>query len=65
MSLTTFAVDALPLAPLKKVYGTKSNAATIKRALAVALILSRYADSDGAIHIVNSAGAEIVIPQRP
>jgi hypothetical protein len=62
--LTTFELSPeTALDPLKAAYGTKSNAATLRRALAVALILSRNADKDGVIHLL-SKEAEILIPQR-
>lgn len=74
MAQTSFDIDAKTseaLETLKKVYGVSSNAAAIRRALAIALVASRYSDKDDNIVIVandkdNSDGKETryVIPQN-
>jgi hypothetical protein len=70
MAQTSFEIDektAVALEHLKKVYGVPSNAAVLKRALALALAASKYADSEHNIHIrseVNGKEQEVIIPQR-
>jgi hypothetical protein len=70
MAQTSFEIDektTAALEHLKKVYGVPSNAAVLKRALALALAASKYADADHNIHIrseVNGREQEIVLPQR-
>jgi hypothetical protein len=70
MAQTSFEIDentAAALDQLKKVYGVPSNAAVLKRALALALAASKYADPDHNIHIrseVNGRDQEIILPQR-
>jgi hypothetical protein len=72
MAQTSFEVDANTaevLEHLKKVYGVPSNAAVLKRALALALAASKYADADHNIHIHVPAGPsgkekEVILPQR-
>jgi hypothetical protein len=70
MAQTSFEIDektAAALEHLKTVYGVPSNAAVLKRALALALAASKYADTEHNIHIrseVNGKEKEIVLPQR-
>jgi hypothetical protein len=70
MAQTSFEIDentAAALDHLKKVYGVPSNAAVLKRALALALAASKYADSQHNIHIrseVNGREQEVILPQR-
>jgi hypothetical protein len=69
--LTSFEIDsktASALESLKKVYGVGSNAAVIRRALAIALIASKHADEDHTIHIIRrdpgEQSQEVLVPQR-
>lgn len=70
MAQTSFEIDertAEALESLKKVYGVTSNAAVLKRALAIALILSKHADDDSNIHALSKLGGaerELLVPQR-
>jgi hypothetical protein len=70
MAQTSFEIDektANALDTLKEVYGVSSNAAVLKRALAIALIASKQADDDHNIHFVKKDGEEereVVLPQR-
>jgi hypothetical protein len=70
MAQTSFEIDektAAALDSLKEVYGVNSNAAVLKRALAIALIASKHADEDHNIHFVKKEGGEkkeVVLPQR-
>lgn len=68
---TSFEIDdktAEALDRLKGVYGVTSNAAVLKRALAIALVASKQADEDNNIHLLATASdgtqKEIVLPQR-
>ena len=70
MAQTSFEIDpkmAEAIDRLKEVYGVGSNAAVLKRALALALVASRYADEDSNLHLLSrkeGAEREIVIAQR-
>ena len=70
MPQTSFEIDektAHALESLRKVYGVSSNAAVLKRALALALLTSKYADEDHNIHLLSRDGdkeREVVIAQR-
>ena len=70
MPQTSFEIDektSTALEHLKRVYGVPSNAAVVKRALAIALAASKFADQDYNIHIRSEANGreqEIVLPQR-
>jgi hypothetical protein len=70
MAQTSFEVDGKTLGALeslKKTYLVSSNAAVLKRALAIALILSRYADEDGNIHFLTRVAnqkIEVIVSQR-
>jgi len=70
MPQTSFEIDektAHALENLRKVYGVSSNAAVLKRALALALLTSKYADEDYNIHLLSRDGdkeREVVIAQR-
>lgn len=67
MAQTSFEIDqktADALEKLKGVYGVASNAAVLKRALAIALIASKYADQDQNIMLVSQEGAQVAVPQR-
>lgn len=70
MAQTSFEIDdktAEALDTLKHVYGVQSNAAVLKRALAIALILSKQADEDYNVHILRREDdneKEVVLPQR-
>ena len=70
MAQTSFEIDdktALALENLKKVYGVSSNAAVLKRALALALIASKYGDDDFNLHLLSKDDGkerEVVIAQR-
>src|SRR5712691_5461734 len=58
MPQTSFEIDektSVALEHLKKVYGVPSNAAVVKRALAIALAASKFADQDYNIHIRSEA----------
>jgi hypothetical protein len=68
---TSFEIDdktANALETLKSVYGVSSNAAVLKRALAIALVASKQADPDHNIHFLRKAEdgeeTEVVLPQR-
>ena len=70
MAQTSFEIDektASALAALKEVYGVNTNAAVLKRALAIALVASKQADEDHNIHFLkeeNSEKKEVLLPQR-
>ena len=71
MAQTSFEIDdktSAALEALKEVYGVTSNAAVLKRALAIALVASKQADEDHNIHFIKSGSdgvdREIVLPQR-
>lgn len=71
MAQTSFDVDektSEALEHLKRVYGVPTNAGVIKRALAIALAASRFADSDHNIHIrseaPNGVPRDVILPQR-
>ncbi len=68
---TSFEIDektAEALERLKVVYGVTSNAAVLKRALAIALVASKQADEDNNIHFIaksdDGVQREVVLPQR-
>jgi hypothetical protein len=71
MAQTSFDIDektAASLEHLKKVYGVPTNAAVLRRALAIALAASKFADDDYNIHIESQKEdgekQKIVVPQR-
>ena len=71
MPQTSFEIDgntAAALEHLKKVYGVPSNAGVLKRALAIALAASKFADPEYNIHIDNKAAhgesQKVILPQR-
>lgn len=71
MALTSFEIDEKTsdaLDRLKKVYGVSTNAGVIKRALAIALAASKFADPEFNIHIRSESNdgtaREVVLPQR-
>jgi hypothetical protein len=70
MAQTSFDIDAKTseaLEVLKKVYGVGSNAAVLKRALAIALIASKHADDNQNIRLLRTDDGkerEIMVPQR-
>jgi hypothetical protein len=70
MAQTSFDIDektAEALDHLKKVYGVSSNAGVIKRALAIAMAASRFADPAHNIHIrseVEGKERVVILPQR-
>lgn len=71
MAQTSFDIDQKTsdaLEQLKDVYGVTSNAAVLRRALAIALLASRQADEDHNIHLLSQDNEgrpkEIVVPQR-
>lgn len=70
MAQTSFDIDektAAALETLKGVYGVSSNAAVLKRALAIAMVASRYADKDSNIHILSEdekGQRELILPQK-
>jgi len=71
MAQTSFDIDektASALEALKEVYGVSSNAAVLKRALAIALVASRQADDDFNIHFLKETKGgekqEVLLPQR-
>jgi hypothetical protein len=70
MAQTSFEIDdktAEALDHLKKVYGVSSNAGVIKRALAIALAASKFADPENNIHIrseVDGKERDVILPQR-
>ena len=71
MAQTSFEIDektADLLETLREVYGVKSNAAVLKRALAIALVASKQADEDYNIHILRTDSdgqvRELLLPQR-
>lgn len=70
MAQTSFEIDektSEALTRLKEVYGVNSNAAVLKRALAIALIASKHADKDDNIHMISRDDGkeqEILLPQR-
>lgn len=58
MAVTSFEVDertAELLAQLQKTFGVKTNAAVIRKALALANVASRHADADNTITIGSDA----------
>ncbi|MDP3409237.1 hypothetical protein [Bosea sp. (in: a-proteobacteria)] len=70
MAQTSFEIDektAKALEELKRVYGVSTNAAVLKRALAIAMIASEEADEDNRIHLLRKKDdgtyAEVVVPQ--
>lgn len=70
MAQTSFEIDertSEALDHLKKVYGVSSNAGVIKRALAIAMAASKFADSESNIHIrgqANGKDQDVILPQR-
>ncbi|GJD47515.1 hypothetical protein OPKNFCMD_0223 [Methylobacterium crusticola] len=71
MAQTSFDIDektASALNSLKETYGVSSNAAVLRRALAIALAASQYADDDHNIHLLNATDEgikrEVILPQR-
>jgi len=71
MAQTSFEIDektSEALDRLKNVYGVSTNAGVIKRALAIALAASKFADPDFNIHIrseqKDGTEKEVVLPQR-
>jgi hypothetical protein len=71
MAQTSFDIDqktSEALDHLKRVYGVPTNAGVIKRALAIALAASKFADPDHNIHIrsegANGTEREVILPQR-
>jgi hypothetical protein len=70
MAQTSFEIDdktAAALDALKQVYGLNTNAAVLKRALAIALVASKQADDDLNIHFLKvepDGKKEILLPQR-
>ena len=70
MAQTSFEIDdktASTLEKLKVEYGVASNAAVMKRALAIALVASKHADGDHNIRLVSTKDGpktEILLPQR-
>jgi hypothetical protein len=63
MAVTSFDVNertADLLAHLQATFGVKTNAAVIRRALALANVASRYADSDHTITLAPSEGKPAV-----
>ena len=60
MAVTSFEVDertAALLAELQKTFGVKTNAAVLRKALALANVASQYADSDNTITIRRARGS--------
>jgi ribbon-helix-helix CopG family protein len=71
MAQTSFEIDdktAEALESLKKVYGVSSNAAVLRRALAIALGASKHADEHHNIHVLRKGEdgkeREVMLPQR-
>ena len=71
MAQTSFEIDektASALDALKEVYGVTTNAAVLKRALAIALVASKQADEDFNIHFLkkenDGVDKEVLLPQR-
>jgi len=70
MSQTSFDIDAKTaeaLDNLKKTFGVSSNAAVVRRALALALLASKYADEEHNIHLLkgeDNTEQEVVVPLR-
>jgi hypothetical protein len=63
MAVTSFEVDertATLLADLQKTFGVKTNAAVIRKALALANVASQHADSDNTITIAPAKGKPAV-----
>ena len=63
MAVTSFEVDertATLLAQLQDTFGVKTNAAVIRKALALANVASRYADADHMITITPPDGKPAV-----
>jgi hypothetical protein len=59
MAVTSFEVDertAALLAELQKTFGVKTNAAVLRKALALANVASQYADADNTITITSGEG---------
>jgi hypothetical protein len=71
MAQTSFEIDektAAALDTLKEVYNVPSNAAVMKRALAIALVAAKQADEDHNIHFLrvdpDNNPKEVIVPQR-
>jgi len=63
MAVTSFEVDehtAELISRLRETFGVKTNAAVIRKALALANVASRYADADRMITIAPSEGKPAV-----
>jgi hypothetical protein len=63
MSVTSFEVDertAALIEQLRETFGVKTNAAVIRKALALANVASQHADSDHTITIAPSGGKPVV-----
>lgn len=70
MPQTSFELDektTKALEKLKKVYGVNSNAAALRRALAMAVIAAEEADEDNRVHFIkpkpDGTYKETVVPQ--
>jgi hypothetical protein len=67
MTQTSFNIDKETgdaLAELKKVFGVSSNAAVLKRALALARLNARNADKNENVTIRRPDGREMVVPLK-
>ena len=64
MAVTSFDVDertAALLAELQNTFGVKTNAAVLRKALALANVASRYADADRMITITPPDGTPVKV----
>jgi hypothetical protein len=64
MAVTSFEVDertAVLLAELQKTFGVKTNAAVIRKALALANVASQHAGSDNTITITSDGGTPVKV----
>ena len=67
MAQTSFNIDKEmndALEELKKVFGVTSNAAVLKRAVALARISAKTADEDNNITLIRTDGRETILPLR-
>jgi hypothetical protein len=67
MAQTSINIDAEMAAAmdeLRKAFGVTSNAAVLKRAVALARMNARAADSEGSVTVLRPDGREMVLPMK-
>lgn len=67
MATASFTIDESThetLEGLRRTYGLSTTAETLRRALAVAVVLAGSADEEGCINLVRPDGSVLAVPQR-